>query len=141
MAGREPAAELPVVIRSPAGEREIGKLSLPATEETDSRLFLLDMSVLAPGQYQIALKHADVHPFTFEVVDLLPTTPIFLFTINACGESSFTVDSAGLDQLRDTHVQCWSSYGFGGILEKPKVDVATPYPAAPAVRRRNCAAP
>ncbi len=127
------AADLPVVVHFDGHDRTIGRLSLPdSSAGADSRLFLLNTSAFAPGKYEISLQSPVAHPFAFEVVELLPTTPIVLFTINACGESPFRTDSAGFDQLRDTHVQFWSTYGFGGVLEAPKVEPARPYPAAPA---------
>jgi hypothetical protein len=135
VAGEGAAATLPVVLVEGNARREIGKLDLPASPAgTDARLMLLDTGKLAPGKYEITLGHADARSFAFEIVDLQPTTPLFLFTVNSCGESDFTLDSAGLDQLRDTGVRCWTSYGHGSALGRLGDGAAwkSPYPSAPA---------
>jgi hypothetical protein len=103
--GELPAAKLPIVAKNSVGEFALGAVAMPAVTGTDSRLFQVDISALAPGKYELTAKIAGAHTFAFEVVDLLPANPLFLFTVNACGESNFTVDTAGLDQLRDTGVR------------------------------------
>ncbi len=126
VAGPEPAAQVRLVVQSgQAPPREIGKLRMPAVEAaTDARLMLFDTSALPPGKYAMSVAQPDAHPFEFEIVEILPTTPLFLFTVNSCGESPFTFDSAGLDELREAHLQCWSSYGHGSVLGKLELTAA-----------------
>ncbi len=125
------AANLPIIANGATGAFAVGKLPMPRVSGADSRLFLFNTAALAPGKYDLTIQAPDAHGFGIEIVDILPTTPLFLFTINSCGESDFTLDSAGLDQLRDTGVRCWSSYGFGGALDSTGVGII-PYPPAPA---------
>lgn len=128
--GNLPAARLQVIARGAGGQAMLGELTMPKVAGTDSRLFLLNTAELAPGKYELAVNAADAHTFAIEVVDVLPATPLFLFTVDACGESDFTLDSAGLDQLRDTGVKCWTQYGFGGGLDT-KGPGTVPYASAP----------
>ena len=127
--GDHPAGNLTIVAKAKDAMTPLGVLAMPPVLGTDSRLFLLNTGALAPGKYELSANAADAHPFGIEVVDILENSPLFLFTMNACGESDFTTDSAGLDQLRDTGVRSWSSYGFGGALNATG-DGKVPYPAA-----------
>ncbi len=134
IAGQYPQADLPVVLRAGDKGRAIGKLALPAvTGNSDSRLFLLDTGKLAPGKYELSLDHADAHPFAFEIVELQTISPLYLLTVNACGESDFAIDSDGLEELRKANVRCWVTYGHGSAFGRlADGAVKQPYPAAPA---------
>lgn len=132
--GEYPAGKLPVVVKPTGGAREltVGALDVPALAAApDSRLFLLDTAKLAPGKYEIGVRHADGHPFAFEVVEILAKTPLYLFTMDACGDSPFTTDPEGLDELRKAGVRTWTRYGHGGMLN-PGTPGKSPYPSAPA---------
>ena len=115
--GDYPKGALEVVARQGQKEFALGSVAMPAIKGKDSRLFLLDTGVLAPGAYKLGVRHVDSRDFELDVVEVLEASPLRNVLVNACGVGGFDKLSPELfEQMKLMSVDAWIGYGHSSPL-------------------------
>jgi len=114
--GAYPAGQIAIKARSESGtEFALGKVTLPEVKGVDSRLILVNTRLLPAGKYQLSLDHPDAKPYSIDVVDVYKSTPIFLHALSCCNGADFTLDPAGVAELKAAGVSAWISFGHSSV--------------------------